>query len=39
MKQKLWKRLTSGLLSILLVITSIPLTAVTAFGVSVNASI
>ena len=39
MKQKLWKRLTSGLLSVLLVATSIPLTAVTAFGVSVNASI
>lgn len=41
MKQKrsLWQRLTSGLLSLLLVVTSIPLTAVTAFGVSVNASI
>lgn len=41
MKQKrtMWQRLTSGLLSVLLVATSIPLTAVTAFGVSVNASI
>ena len=41
MKQKrnLWQRLTSGLLGLMLVVTSIPLTAVTAFGVTVNASI
>ena len=39
MKQKLWKRLTSGLLGLMLVVTSIPLTAVTAFGASVSTSI